>query len=464
MKQKYQLQFDRSSSPTAAQSTVSKPKLIRSLMLFSAFMFWLLSLSANAQESRNHLTLEEAIETALKNNPTVTLAVFDEKIAAANYKQTIAFFLPQVNLSYAAMLTNNPLNAFGFKLQQQNISQNDFNPVLLNNPSATADYMAKATIQQPLLNIDQLYQRKSAQQQTSLYQFKTQRTKEFVTFQVKQSYMQLQLAYEGKKVIDEGLKSINAIYKFTNDRFAQGLIQKSDVLNVNVQVKATENNNAEAISNIKNASDQLSLLMNVSTSLPYKTDEFPIATQNVNVIESLSNTRADFKAMEMAVKSYDLMIKSSKMSYIPRLNSFANYQLNDNKLFGTQANSYLAGIQLSWDVFKGNQTKNKIAIQTLERNKLSTELAQQKQASLTDIEKTKRGLADAEFKVAQQKLALESADEALRILENRYNQGLVNTTDVLSAQTQLLQQKLSYQQAVYSNNLTAAYLQFLTAK
>jgi hypothetical protein len=41
---------------------------------------------------------------------------------------------------------------------------------------------------------------------------------------------------------------------------------------------------------------------------------------------------------------------------------------------------------------------------------------------------------------------------------------LVNTTDVLSAQTQLLQQKLSYQQAIYSNNLTAAYLQFLIAK
>jgi outer membrane protein TolC len=64
----------------------------------------------------------------------------------------------------------------------------------------------------------------------------------------------------------------------------------------------------------------------------------------------------------------------------------------------------------------------------------------------------------------QQEAAVQMAEEALRILQNRYTQGLVNTTDVLTAQTQLAQQKLLYQQAVFTKNSTAAYLQFLTTK
>jgi outer membrane protein TolC len=57
---------------------------------------------------------------------------------------------------------------------------------------------------------------------------------------------------------------------------------------------------------------------------------------------------------------------------------------------------------------------------------------------------------------------VEQAGEALRILQNRYEQGLVNTTDVLVAQMQLSQQKLLLAQAQFTANVTIANLQFLT--
>jgi outer membrane protein TolC len=62
----------------------------------------------------------------------------------------------------------------------------------------------------------------------------------------------------------------------------------------------------------------------------------------------------------------------------------------------------------------------------------------------------------------QQLLAVEQASEALRVLQSRYTQGLVKTTDVLMAQTQLSQQKIGYVQAVFTYDLAAASLQFLT--
>jgi outer membrane protein TolC len=63
----------------------------------------------------------------------------------------------------------------------------------------------------------------------------------------------------------------------------------------------------------------------------------------------------------------------------------------------------------------------------------------------------------------QQQLAVKQAAEALRVLQNRYNQGLVKTTDVLMAQTQVSQQKIGYVHAAFNYNLAAASLKFLTA-
>ena len=110
--------------------------------------------SISAQSSIKKLSLNEAITTALNNNKSIQIAKLDENIAASNYKQTEAIYLPQIGVSYTAMSTNNPLNAFGFKLQQKSITQNDFNPDLLNHPSGTPDFTTKIEVQQPLINMD----------------------------------------------------------------------------------------------------------------------------------------------------------------------------------------------------------------------------------------------------------------------------------------------------------------------
>lgn len=415
-----------------------------------------------AQPTVKELDMNEAIRMAIAHNKNISLSEIDEKIAVFNYRQTAAVYLPQATLSYTAMVSNNPLHAFGMKLQQRRISQSDFNPQLLNHPSGTSDFMTTLNVQQPVINIDKWYQRQSAAQQITLYRYKTQRSKAYITFLVQQAYLQLQLAYEAKSVMEEALQMVKAIYTFTNDRYNQGLLQKSDVLNAEVQLKTAETNISEAADNIKNASDYLSVLMNQPAGTVYTTAPFPSPPAIEKTTDHLSPGRSDFKAMEAAIRSYSLMIKSSRMSYLPRLNAFASYQLNDRKMTGFGANAYLAGLQLSWDLFKGNQTRNKIQAQTAERDKLETELSVQKDESGMELRKTQRQLTQAAFKITQQETAVALAAEALRILQNRYDQGLVNTTDMLTAQTQLSQQKLLYRQSVYTANVTAAYLQFLT--
>jgi outer membrane protein TolC len=437
----------------------------KSPILFVSALFLLLNAIPSfilAQTDVKVLNLDDAIAAAMNNNKSVQLAKLDEHISEANYKQTDAVYLPQIGISYTALSTNNPLNAFGFKLEQKTITQADFNPELLNHPSGTPDFTTKIELRQPLINMDMSFQRRAAAKQMEVYALKTQRTKEYLTFETKKAYLQLQMAYEAKNVLEEAVQTIQLVYKFTSDHFQQGLVSKSDVLNVQVQVAAMQSNLEKAKSNIQNASDYLSVLMGVPAGTVYKitlNSDTPIT----DTVVSVPSSRSDFMAMQKAIEAKSLMIQSSKMSYLPKLNAFGSYQLNDSRMLGFGANAYLAGVQMSWDIFKGNSTKNSIVSQTWERNKLAVQLEQQKEQSNLEFVKTKRDISDARFEIEQYKIAIEQASEALRILQNRYSQGLVNTTEVMMASTQVSQQKLSLAQALFNQHLSEAYLQFLTS-
>ena len=427
------------------------------------FIVSLISYSSLSQNSLKHLSLKEATLAAISNNDAMKLSALDVELANTKLQQAKAIFLPQANFSYTAATTNNPLNAFGFKLQQGSITAAEFNPKLLNNPPATTDFSTKFEFQQPLVNVDMLYQRKGAAKQVEMYRLLSDRAKEQLCFEAEKAYLQLQMAYAENKVLNEALTTSKAVYKISKDYYDQGLIQKSDLLNAELHVMHIETQLKSSGSAIENASDMLSVLMGQSTGIVFIPDSINMMEETTVSSESFFNGRSDFKAIEKGMQSYDMLIQASKMSYLPRLNAFASYQWNDKSMLGFKANAYFAGVQLSWNIFNGNRTKNTITQQRLEKEKLATQLDQQKKEAHLQVNDARRQLLDASFVIRQQQLAIEQASEALRVLQNRYTQGLVKTTDVLMAQTELSQQQLGYVYAVFEHNLASALLQFLTA-
>jgi len=135
--------------------------------------------------------------------------------------------------------------------------------------------------------------------------------------------------------------------------------------------------------------------------------------------------------------------------------------LNDRKALGFTAGSYFAGVQLSWDIMKGNQTKNKIATQTIEKAKLQEQYSARINQEQTELQNTIRKIKDARYKFKQLESSIAQADESLRILQNRYQQGLVSTNDILLAQTQLSQQKLQQAEAKLMEQAAINYYEFL---
>jgi len=384
--------------------------------------------------------------------------------AKGDFEQSNALFLPNINVSHTGIVTTNPLMAFGSKLNQAILTPMDFDPNLLNNPVRTQNFATKIEIQQPLINMDGLYGRQAAKAKMDAYQLQTDRTKEYLELEVSKAYMQLQLAYKAVKVLEKANLTGKANLKLVENYFKQGMLQKTDLLNVQVRVNEITNQLQYAKSNVQNASDYLAFLLNEDAKdkiyKPTEELENTIAVETINT--TLSENRKDIQAMSKSTDAYKKMMLSSKMNFLPRLNAFGSYELYDKNLFGTSAKGYLIGAQLSWNVFDGYKSIGKYDKAKADFQKAEVETDQYKKQSQLELNKTNRQLKDAENKVNLSQLALEQSQEAYRIRQNRFLQGLEKTTDLLQSETQMIQKELEHLQSVFEYNFTKQYLQFLT--
>ena len=371
-------------------------------------------------------------------------------------------FLPNITASHTAIATTNPLMAFGSKLNQEILTQSDFSPALLNDPSQIENYATKIEIQQPLINLDGMFQRKAAKSKMEAMALKTERTQDYLVFEVDKAYMQLQLAYKAVDVLEKALEAANANKKLADNSFKHGYLQRADVLNVEVRVTEVQNQLQMAKSNVQNASNYLSFLMNDDSYVVYTpTDELAISTFALDD-KTISENRADIKAMQLASNAYEAMNKADKMTFLPRLNAFGSYELYDDQIFQGDANGYLFGAQLSWDIFQGSKRIGKAQKSKSEFEKSKLEYNQYVSQSNLELNKAKRALLDAENKLKLTSLALQQSEESLRIRTNRFKEGLEKTSDLLLAETQYAQKQLEYYQTIFEYNYAQAYLEFLT--
>ena len=409
--------------------------------------------------SKNDIWLKAA-----DKNLQIKMANQDFKSAQADFRQSNSLFLPSISASHTAISTTNPLMAFGSRLNQEILTAYDFDPARLNNPAQTRNFATKFEILQPLINVDGIYGRKAAKAKMEALSLQTERAKEYLELEVGKAFMELQLGYKAVTVLKNANKTADANLKLIENYFKQGILQKTDLLSVQVRVSEIQNQLQYAKSNVQNASDYLAFLLDENnTNKVYKPiEELENAMSIETINPTLSNTRKDIQAMDKSSDAYAKMLQSSKMKFLPRLNAFGSYELYDNTIFGTNAKGYLVGAQMSWSLFDGYKSIGKMEKAKAEFQKSEIETLQYKAKSQMELNKINRQLKDAENKVNLSSLALKQSQEAYRIRSNRFTQGLEKTTDLLQSETLMFQNELEFSQAIFEYHFTQNYLQFLT--
>jgi outer membrane protein TolC len=431
-------------------------------MKYKVLYIILFTFSYGIGQNTSPITKEEVLTKVREGNNALKIAAQDALAAKGDYLQTNAVLLPNVSVSHTGIATTNPLMAFGSKLNQQILTAADFNPSLLNDPRQIEDYATRIDVQQPLINLDGLFQRKAAKAKWTASELQSERTQDYILLEVEKAYMQLQLAYKTVEVLEKAKETALENQRIAENSFAQGYLQKSDVLAVQVRVTEIDNQLQYAQSNILNASNYLSVLMNETDSrVLMPTDSLSISYSEIEVV-ALSENRKDILAMDSATEAYRQMHKADQMSFLPRLNAFGTYEMHDDEVFQGEADGYLFGAELKWNLFEGSKRFGKSQKSKAEYEKAKLQLEQYKSESALELNRAKRNLENARNKLKLTKLALEQSQESLRIRMNRFEQGLEKTTDLLMAETQYSQKTLEYYLTIFEHNYALAYVQFLT--
>ena len=224
------------------------------------------SLHVLAQDARVHeriIGLDEALQQAEVANYTVKNARADVHLARASVSQSRTAFLPNFSISEIVTTTNDPLNAFGFKLKQEVVTQADFNPVILNNPDRIDQLTTRFEFRQPVFDAVGLAQHRVARSEAEAARFAEERTGYYVRFEVKRTYFQLALAHRSLAVVDSALVAARINQEQACRIYEEGLITRADLLEADVRVLDLESKHTEAKFAIHDTSDRLRLLLGI---------------------------------------------------------------------------------------------------------------------------------------------------------------------------------------------------------
>ena len=410
------------------------------------------------------LSLQDAVQRAQTVNWDVEQQVKESEAAKAQYRSTNALFLPSITLSETFTSTNDPVNVFSFKLKQQQFTQADFQLNNLNAPDAFENYNTRIEVMQPIINTDDWGNRKAADYAAEAQAQMARRTKQEITFTVKQWYFRAGLAQERIHVTETALRTAEENAKRVEDSFEEGLVQQADVLAAQVRVLELKSSLEEARNDYHNVEEFLSFLLrleqgtSVSTTDSLRYFELPtLLSQDLTITEA----RSDLKAGKNRVKATRQKLGASKRSFIPDLNAFASYEWNDDSIFGTRADNYMIGARLSWNIFDGTRTIHTIQKARIELEQ--AELSYQKALNHSQLElnQAKRNAKLAFQQLETVKLARKQAQEAYRIRSDRYAEGMTSTTDLLASETKMMEQELAYLNTLYQYHTAIFRLELL---
>jgi len=432
-------------------------------MKLKAFLFisiFFLSIAGFSQD--RFISMEEALQKVLQNNASLKIAGKEVELAKSGYKQTDASLLPKVNLSYSGIVTNNPLVAFGSKLNQEAIRASDFSPQAFNDPDRIESYATIIDVEQPIFNLDGIHKRRAAKLQMKIAALQESRRREFILLEAEKAYMQLQLARQAMHISKQAYETAQAHFQIATNLLQEGIIKKVDLLEVEINRSEAQNRKVHAAMNYQNASDYLAFLMQEQMQgqfVPADSLQKEIYLEDSSI--SISDSRADLKALELTQKVGEENLKANRATYIPRLNAFGSYQLYDDEVFQADANGYFVGAKLSWNLFEGNQRSAKI-----QQSKTAYEISklnylQHKSESEMEMNKVLRRLEQSKLQLQTAELMMRQAAESLEIKSNRFKEGMEKPADLKAAETRYAQKQLHYFQTIYEYNTAIATLKFL---
>jgi len=413
------------------------------------------------------LSLDQAVETALKNHPNLKAADSQVEGAQANVLRSKSGFLPKVTLSETWSKTDNPLMVLGTKLNQESVKPADFNPVVMNDPDSISNYNTRLSVIQPVFNGGKEYLGvKQARLASEAAAQDRARTRQETVFSVVKAYYGLLLAKEYDKVAKQSLETSSANVRLAEARYKAGAVLQSDLLRAKVQYAEVKEMSTRSENSVKLAEANLNFAMGVAQDAQYAV-EGSLSSQDVKegldgMISGAFSLRPDLSSLGLSRKNAEAGISQARTDYIPSLNFMGQVDWNSDRIAGNDAKSWAVMAVLQWNIFDGMVTTSRVREATANAGRMRAMEEQMRSGVQLQVRQAYYNVQASLERIAATSSSVQEAEEGFRIVQKRYEAGMTTLVDVLGAENALIRARTGALQALYDNNVAAAELKLAT--
>ncbi len=442
------------------QSRKCKIALMATYLILTTLLTLLAAAYSYAAEM---LTLDQAIDLALRNNPGLKAADAQVEVADAGVLRSVSGFLPKVTVSETWSRTDSPLMVLGTKLNQEIVTPADFNPAVLNNPDLISNYNTRLAVMQPVFNGGREYiGRKQAALTREASVQDRERSRQETVFNVIKAYYGVLLANEYHKVAVQSMETTAATVKLAEARYKAGAVLQSDLLRATVQLAEVREMATRSQNSVKLAMAALNFAMGVPQGTEHDISG-ALSAQDMKsgmdaMLDEAASKRPDLMSMELNLRNTEKSVTMAKTDYLPSLNLMAQMDWNSDRPAGDDAKSWAVMAVLQWNLFDGLVTKSKVKEALATNTKMKSLEEQTRSAVQLQVRQAYYNLTASLDRIAATSSSVQEAEEGLRIVQKRYEVGMTTFVDVLGAENSLIRARTNVLQALYDNNIAQAEL------
>ena len=424
-------------------------KYISSVFIF----FFIGGIIAQEQEKEMSLSMQEAIDYAIKNSYENKVSINNIEAAKKKKWETTTIGLPQVNgvVDYQNWLKQ--------QVQLVDFNNDGVDEELIFTKKQTTK--ASVTLSQLIFDGSYLVGLQSAKTYLKISEQAKEKTELSTREAVVNAYGNVLVTEKSIEILERNKAVLEKNLDETQKTYDNGLTELENVEQLQITLGNVESNlrNAERLREIAYQMLNVSLGNSIDSKLTLTSTLDNLVVDNTDL--SLLATQfdidnhIDFRIAQNDRESKRLLMKLEQSKYLPTLSAFVNYGVtafSDSFTFldGNQRwlGSSLLGVSLNVPIFSsfGRNAKVKQAKIELENADIRLEEAKQKLNLQVETAKSEYQLGIENYETAKKNLAL--AERIEKKQQVKFFEGISSSFDLLQAQNQLYTQQNNYVQSM----------------
>ncbi|MGA3048535.1 MAG: TolC family protein [Terracidiphilus sp.] len=429
-------------------------------------LFLLLLMGRWASGAQEPLSLRQAIDAALGQNPETALARAGVMDATAAVSRARTMLLPKLGFTEDISRGNDPVYAFGTRLRQRQFTQADFALNALNSPQPIGNFSTRFSGQ--WLAFDSLKTQKeirradlSKESASSSARAVDQR----IVFRVVAAYQQVLYAQREIEVSRHEQETAAALLNSVDEHVKAGLAVESDRMSAQVNVAARKEEFIAAEGDVELGWASLREAigapeLKASELKSIKPHLFPQGVLE-DEIATAQKRRSDLAALSEAQSAQASAVGAAKSDFGPRVSAYGNWEEDRTSFAGSGGNNWVAGVQISVDILPFGK-RAQLANESAAKQKIDAQLATAQQHLRLEVSQAHIHRQTTALQLDTAQAAVNESVESLRIVKNRYTAGLATITDLLRAEDAERQSQSNYWHAVYADAMAYSELLYAT--